>query len=123
MGMQHDQHLNQLEMEVLLPPGAVKQLEDHVENLKLSHGAMAIKMGGVVFPDEAATEAWVRHLAEENAHCFAVDMFSFFLMADPKYETISQGLQQTATAVKVQFASIDLPPLICHTECVILRAC
>jgi hypothetical protein len=62
----------------------------------------------VVFPDEAATEAWVRRLAEEIVHRFAVDMFSLFLMADPKYETVSQGLQQTAAAVKVQFASIDL---------------
>ena len=66
-------------------------------------------MGGVIFPDEADVEAWVRRLGEEDAHWFAVDMFSLFLLADTRYETVSQGLQQTATEGKTaQFTSINI---------------
>ena len=103
-----DAQVSQLEAKVLFPPGAVRQLEERVEKLELSQGATAIDMGGVVFPDEEAVELWVRKLGEPDAHRFALDMFSLFLLSDPKYVTIGQGLQQTAAAVKAQFSSIDL---------------
>lgn len=65
-------------------------------------------MGRVVFPDEQSVEFWVWKLGEEDVHQFTVDMFSLFLLADPKNVTISQGLQQTAAAVMAKFSSINL---------------
>ena len=49
-----------------MPLGPVWQLEERVDWLEISRGGMAIKMGGVMFADEEATEAWVRALGEEN---------------------------------------------------------
>jgi hypothetical protein len=87
---------------------------------------MAIKMGGVVFVDDDVTKACVCRQGEENLHGIAVDTFLIILLADPKYETMGQGLQQTATAAKTQFPSIDVAtinlsyckmyPLACSTH-------
>jgi hypothetical protein len=77
-----------LEADVLMLLGPDRQSEERVDRLEASRGATAIEIGGVVFADKDATEAWVCTLGEESPHRFAVDMFSLFLLADPKYETV-----------------------------------
>lgn len=95
------------EAELLNPAGSVPKLIDRVEVLEAFKVSTAIDMGGHVFVDEAATEAWAATHADPNLHRFCVDFVSLFLLAEPKYESVKGGLEQTAAAVKANFPSLD----------------
>ena len=99
--------LKACEAEFLNPAGSVAKLLDRVEVLEVSKVATAIEMGGHVFADEAATEAWARTHGDPNLHRFCVDFVSLFLLAEPKYESVKGGLEQKAAAVKANFPSLD----------------
>jgi hypothetical protein len=70
--------------------------------------ATAIEIAGHVFVDEAATEAWARTFADPNIHRFCVDFVSFFLLAEPRFESVEGGLEQMAAVVKAKYLSRDL---------------
>jgi hypothetical protein len=65
-------------------------------------------LGGYVFSDDAAVDAWLRPLNDPNINRFCVDFVSLFLMAEPRFETVSKGLEQTAAVKKAQFESMDV---------------
>jgi hypothetical protein len=65
-------------------------------------------MGGHVFSDEGAVEAFLKPLNDPNAHRFCADFLALLLLAEPKFETIQQGLDQTAAAMKAHFPSLDV---------------
>eukprot|EP00956_Cyclotella_meneghiniana_P021454 scaffold39149_cov41-Cyclotella_meneghiniana.AAC.1 len=116
--------LKACEAEFLNPAGSVAKLLDRVEVLEVSKVATAIEMGGHVFADEAATEAWARTHGDPNLHRFCVDFVSLFLLAEPKYEPVEGGLEQKAAAVKANFPSLDQATIelsysIIYPDCVL----
>jgi len=90
---QVDGRLSQLEEQVFLPADMAQQLEEQVKKLELSHCTMTIEMGGVVFSNKYTMEAWVCWFVEDKLYWFAVDMVSSFLLVDPKYKILDQGLK------------------------------
>jgi hypothetical protein len=65
-------------------------------------------MGGYVFTDEASVDAWLTPVNDPHLNRFCVDFVILFLLAEPKFESISQGLERTAAAKKAHFDSLDL---------------
>eukprot|EP00956_Cyclotella_meneghiniana_P032987 scaffold92597_cov45-Cyclotella_meneghiniana.AAC.2 len=96
-----------VEHEVFNNAGIAPQLLSRVQMLEASKAVNSIEMGGHVFVDEATTEAWARAHADPNLHRFCPDFVSLFLLAEPKFETVEQGLGQMSAVVKANFQSID----------------
>lgn len=96
-----------VEHEMFNNAGIAPLLLSRVQALEASKAINSIEMGGHVFVDEAATEAWGRAHADPNLHRFCPDFVSLFLLAEPKYETVQEGLGQMAAVVKANFQSID----------------
>jgi hypothetical protein len=94
--------LEAVEREVLNNGGSVPTLLVRVDALEAARMATAIEVAGHVFIDEAATEAWAHTFADPNVHRFCVDFVSFFLLAEPKYESVEGGLEQMAAVVKAK---------------------
>lgn len=67
----------------------------------------AVDVGGFIFTDQAAVEAWARALGDSELYRFVPDFFSYFLLADPQYDTVESGLDQSAAVAKAQFSSLD----------------
>lgn len=88
--------------------GLIPRLIARVELLEASRSATSIEMGGHVFSDEGAVEAFLKPLNDPNAHRFCADFLALLLLAEPKFETIQQGLDQTAAAMKAHFPSLDV---------------
>eukprot|EP00804_Cyclotella_cryptica_P005636 CCRYP_000021-RA/>CCRYP_000021-RA protein AED:0.75 eAED:0.65 QI:0/0/0/0.33/1/1/3/0/494 len=101
------QRMEAVEHEVINNAGIAPQLLTRVQMLEASKAINSIKMGGHVFVDEAAVEAWGCARADPNLHRFCPDFVSFFLLAEPKFETVEPGLGQMAAVVKANFKSID----------------
>ncbi|KAL3770242.1 hypothetical protein ACHAWO_009556 [Cyclotella atomus] len=100
--------LEALEREVLNHGGSLPSLLVRVDALEAARSATAIEIAGHVFVDEAATEAWARTFADPNLHRFCVDFVSFFLLAEPRFESVEGGLEQMAAVVKAKYMSRDL---------------
>lgn len=100
--------LEVLEREVLNNGGSLPSLLVRVDALEAARMATAIEVAGHVFVDEAATEAWARTFADPNVHRFCVDFVSFFLLAEPRFESVEGGLEQMAAVVKAKYMSRDL---------------
>jgi hypothetical protein len=100
--------LSTINNELYHSAGVVPRLLHRVEILEASRSSTAIEMGGHVFTDEPAVDAWLRTLNDPNAYRFCADFLALFLLAEPKYETIEQGLDKTAAVKKAQFASLDI---------------
>ena len=96
------------EAEVLAPSGIVVSLKDRVDLLEAAKVATAIEMGGYIFADEAACDAWARAHNDPALHRFVPDFLSLFLLAEPKYESIQGGLQQMAAVVKANYTTRDV---------------
>jgi hypothetical protein len=96
------------EGELFNSAGLVHTLEDRVRNLEAARNISAIEVGGFVFVNEAATEAWVRTHNDPDLHRFVPDFLSLFLLADPKFETVEGGLDKMAAVAKAQFSSLDV---------------
>jgi hypothetical protein len=97
-----------LENDVFNTAGALPSLSVRVERLELSRSATSVEMGGFVFTDEASVDAWLAPVNDPRLNRFCVDFTILFLLAEPKFESISQGLEQTAAAKKAHFESLDL---------------
>ncbi|KAL3768500.1 hypothetical protein ACHAWO_008629 [Cyclotella atomus] len=112
MGSSSDQdlirRLEDVEKDLFHSAGAVPQILSRVEHLETSRSAIAVELGGYVFSDDAAVDAWLRPLNDPNINRFCVDFVSLFLMAEPRFETVSKGLEQTAAVKKAQFESMDV---------------
>lgn len=89
------------------PAGLFASLSNRVTALEASKSATAVDLGGYVFRDEAAVEAFSRVFNDPSINRFVVDPISLFILSEPKYETVSQGLAQTANALKAGFQSLD----------------
>lgn len=96
-----------VEHEVFNNAGIAPQLLMRVQALEALKAVNSIEMGGHVFVDEAAAEAWGRAHADPTLHRFCPDFVSLFLLAEPKFETVEQGLGQISAVVKANFQSID----------------
>jgi hypothetical protein len=96
------------EGELFNSAGSVPRLDDRVKTLEAARSVSAIEVGGFVFVDEAATEAWVRTHGDPDLHRFAPDFVSYFLLADPKFETVEGGLDRMAAVAKAQYSSLDV---------------
>jgi uncharacterized protein (UPF0335 family) len=92
-----------LENDVFNAAGALPSLADRVERLELSRSATSVEMGGFVFTDEASVDAWLAPMNDPRLNRFCVDFTILFLLAEPKFESISQCLEQTAAAKKAHF--------------------
>ncbi|KAL7484126.1 hypothetical protein ACHAW6_010879 [Cyclotella cf. meneghiniana] len=102
------QRLEQCEGEVFNNAGSVPRLLARVEALEAAKVATAVELGGHIFTDEAATDAWARTFMDPNLNRFCTDFVSLFLLAEPKFEMVASGLEQMAAVVKANFASLDL---------------
>ena len=100
--------LDSLTNELYHSAGVVPRLMLRVDVLEASRSSTSIEMGGHVFTDEAAVEAWLKSLNDPFVNRFCVDFLSLFLLAEPKYETIQQGLDRAAAVKKADFHSLDL---------------
>ena len=100
--------LDSLTNELYHSAGVVPRLMSRVDVLEASRSSSSIEMGGHVFTDEASVEAWLKSLNNPYANRFCVDFLSLFLLAEPKYETIEQGLDKAAAVKKADFHSLDL---------------
>jgi hypothetical protein len=100
--------VSDLERDMFNAAGSVPSLSDQVERLVLSKSATSVEMGGYVFTDEATVDAWVTPVNDPHLNRFCVDFVILFLLAEPKFESISQGLERTAAAKKAHFDSLDL---------------
>lgn len=89
------------------PAGLFSTLSNRVTTLEASKSATAVDLGGYVFRDEAAVEAFSKVFNDPSIIRFVVDPISLFILSEPKYETVSQGLAQTANALKAGFQSLD----------------
>jgi hypothetical protein len=78
-----------------------------VTTLEASKAESAVDLGGYVFRDEMAVEAFAKVFNDPAINRFVVDPVSLLILAGPKYENISQGLAQTANALKAGFQSLD----------------
>lgn len=103
-----NQRLDAVEGEVFNNAGSLPQLISRVETLEAARAVTAVEVGGFIFTDEAATDAWAQTHGNKDLHRFCPDFFSYFLLADPKFETIEGGLQQAAAVAKAQFASREV---------------
>jgi len=104
--------LIQLEGEIFNDAGPLSQLTERVDNLEAARATKAVDIGGFIFTDEAATESWVRSLGDNELHRFVPDFLSYFLLADPKYDTVKGGLDQMAAVAKAQYSSLDLATIV-----------
>ena len=88
------QCLEQCKGEVFNNAGSVPRLLARVEALEAAKVATAVELGGHIFTDEAATDAWARTFMDPNLNRFCMDFVSLFLLAKPKFETVASGLEQ-----------------------------
>lgn len=83
-------------------------LRERVEQLEAARMVTAVEIGGFVFTDEASTEAWVATHCDPDLLRFSPDFVTLFLLADPKFDTVEAGLEQSAAVAKAQFSSLDV---------------
>lgn len=102
------QRVDDLEKDVYHSAGSVPKLLERVEHLETARAATAIELGGYVFTDDSAVDAWLRSFNDPTINRFCVDFLILLLMAEPKFETVSRGLEQTAAVKKAQFESLDM---------------
>ena len=95
-------------LEMFNAAGSVPRLYARMDVVEASRTSTAIEMGGHVFADEMAMDGWLRTLNDPNVNRFVPDFVSLFLLAEPKYETIDKGLDQTAAAKKAHFDSLEV---------------
>lgn len=89
------------------PAGVFSTLANRVTALEASKSSTAVDLGGYIFRDEAAVEAFSKVFNDPSINRFVVDPIILFILSEPKYETVSQGLAQTANALKAGFQSLD----------------
>jgi cell division protein FtsB len=65
-------------------------------------------MAGVVFNNEHSVQAWLTALNEPEVNRFVPDFMALFLLAEPKFESVEQGVDRYAAAAKARFSSLDL---------------
>jgi hypothetical protein len=87
-------------------------VSERVENLKAARATKAVDIGGFIFTDEAATDTWTRSLSDKELHRLVPDFLSYFLLADPKFDTVKGGLDQMAAVAKAQYSSLDLATIV-----------
>eukprot|EP00804_Cyclotella_cryptica_P003634 CCRYP_002218-RA/>CCRYP_002218-RA protein AED:0.69 eAED:0.69 QI:0/0/0/1/0/0.5/2/0/747 len=104
--------LTHVEGEIFNDAGLVSQLNERVENLEAARATKAVDIGGFIFTDEAATDTWTRSLADKELHRLVPDFLSYFLLADPKFDTVKGGLDQMAAVAKAQYSSLDLATIV-----------
>jgi hypothetical protein len=97
-----------LEAEMFKSAGSIPTLLGRVEQLESARMLTAVEIGGFIFVDEAATEAWVATHRDPDLLRFAPDFVSLFLLTDPKFDTVEAGLEQSAAVAKAQFTSFDV---------------
>lgn len=97
-----------LEAEMFQSAGSIPTLLGRVEQLESARMLTAVEIGGFIFVDEAATEAWVATHRDPDLLRFAPDFVTLFLLADPKFDTVEAGLEQSAAVAKAQFSSLDV---------------
>ena len=95
-------------MEMFNAAGSVPRLYARMDVVEASRTSTAIEMGGHVFADEMAMDAWLQTLNDPSVNRFVPDFVSLFLLAEPKFETIDKGLDQTAAAKKAHFDSLEV---------------
>jgi hypothetical protein len=100
--------LEDVERDLFHSAGTVPQLLSRLEHLETSRSATAVELGGYVFSDDGAVDAWLKPLNDPNVNRFCVDFVILLLMAEPRFETVSKGLEQTAAVKKAQFESLDV---------------
>jgi hypothetical protein len=97
-----------LEAEMFQSAGSIPTLLARVEQLEAAKMITAVEIGGFVFVDEAATEAWVATHRDPDLVRFCPDFVTLFLLADPKFDTVEAGLEQSAAVAKAQFSFLDV---------------
>lgn len=100
--------LDDVEKEIFSSPGAIARLMARVELLEAALSSTTIEVGGVLFTDENAVHAWLSGLNETEVNRLVPDFVSMFLLAEPKFESVEQGVSTTAAAIKAHFSSLDL---------------
>ena len=100
--------IEEMEREIDSPAGSFNQITTRVLRLEDSRTSTAILKGGYVFADESALQVWVATLNDPEINRLVPDFVSMFLLAEPKFETVAEGLKQTSDAVKANFSSLDL---------------
>jgi hypothetical protein len=97
-----------IEAEMFQSAGSMATLCERVEQLEAARMVTAVEIGGFVFTDEASTEAWVATHCDPDLLRFSPDFITLFLLADPKFDTVEAGLEQSAAVAKAQFSSLDV---------------
>jgi hypothetical protein len=100
--------LTAVEAEMFQSAGSIPTLVSRVEQLEAARMITAVEIGGFVFVDESATEAWVATHRDPDLLRFSPDFVTLFLLADPKFDTVEAGLEQSAAVAKAQFSSLDV---------------
>jgi hypothetical protein len=88
---------------------------------------MTLDVGGYIFQDEVATEAWARTFNDPNLICFIINFVTIIILAGSKYQTVSEGHQQYAAAVNAQFSSLDIATIqlsysLKYPECMLVKS-
>jgi hypothetical protein len=101
-----------VEAEMFQSAGSIPTLVNRVEQLEAARMITAVEIGGFVFVDEAATEAWVATHRDPDLLRFSPDFVTLFLLADPKFDTVEASLEQSAAVAKAQFSSLDVATVV-----------